>query len=195
MNEDVDEGMKVEGMNKLWSWILLKVKVYPNGECANVSWLKSSTTSLGLLGEVVVFCCLDFEYWVVLNYGEGKSVSECCYADNECVVSGGSQQSVSWAAQPMPRGSRRGPDQWPWMCVLMRKMGQAIHHTNKSQRNYFLNDPVNSYKHFKFPKSLLVISLWLVDIWSPTFITWSEERQFCITPRRIKENKKLADHT
>ena len=35
-------------------------------ECVKVSWLKSSTTSLGLLGEVV-FCFLDFEYWVVLE--------------------------------------------------------------------------------------------------------------------------------
>ena len=123
-------------------------------ECVKVSWLKSSTTSLGLLGEVV-FCFLDFEYWVVLERARVWV----------CVVSGGSQQSVSRAAWPTPRPSTRGPSEWQGMCVLMMNMGQAIRHTNKSQRNYFWNHPVNSYKHFRFPKNIFGISfLQLFDI-------------------------------
>ena len=40
MNKDVDEDkiMKIEGVNVVWSEILLKVKVYPIDECGwNVS--------------------------------------------------------------------------------------------------------------------------------------------------------------
>ena len=85
-------------------------------------------------------------------------------------------QWTVWVAWPTTKGSTRTPTLRSWICVLMMNLGQTILYTNRSQRNYFLNDPVISYKQFKFHNTLRCLSLALV-IWisisrdkSPEFI-------------------------